>query len=557
MSGKENGYPWLAAYDEGVPHSLQYPEKTVFQLLQEVAEEHPEKTALVFFGRRITYRELARYIDALAAALTEMGVEKGKKVALLLPNCPQYVIAYYAALRLGAVVVPVNPLNTERELEYIFRHAGVRAAVALNLLAARLEKAKERAGAPEKVIYTSLADFLPFPLNLLYPFKQKMEPAAREAVKKGAGLKELLGRTGVKAPPPAEVDVFKDLAVLIYTSGTTGVPKGVMLSHYALVVNAHHCISWVDMGQSRGSDSVLGVLPIFHGFGMSVCMNAALLSGSSAILVPRYNPGELLKIIHRQRPTLFSGVPTMYIGLINHPDLRRYDLSSLRGCFVGAAPLPPEVKKKFEELTGSRLMEGYGLTEAVTAKCANPYRGVNKTGSVGVPFPDTVMRIVDVETGERELPPGEVGEIVLKSPDLMLGYYEMPAETAAAIRNGWLYTGDIGYMDEDGYFYIVERKKDLIITGGFNVYPREVEDVLYAHPAVKEACVVGVPDDYRGEAVKAFVVLRDGAACTEEEIISFCRERLVPYKVPRSVEFRQELPKSAIGKILRRELRGG
>ncbi|MGB9846384.1 MAG: AMP-binding protein, partial [Desulfotomaculales bacterium] len=242
---------------------------------------------------------------------------------------------------------------------------------------------------------------------------------------------------------------------------------------------------------------------------------------------------------------------------INHPDLRRYDLSSLRGCFVGAAPLPPEVKRRFEELTGSRLMEGYGLTEAVTAKCANPYRGVNKTGSIGVPFPDTVMRIVDVETGERELPPGEVGEIVLKSPDLMLGYYEMPAETAAAIRDGWLYTGDIGYMDEDGYFYIVERKKDLIITGGFNVYPREVEDVLYAHPAVKEACVVGVPDDYRGEAVKAFVVLRDGAACTEEEIISFCRERLVPYKVPRSVEFRQELPKSAIGKILRRELRGG
>jgi len=277
--------------------------------------------------------------------------------------------------------------------------------------------------------------------------------------------------------------------------------------------------------------------------------------GASVILLPRYQPGEVLKAIHRQRPTLFAGVPAMFTGLINQPGLNRYDLSSLRGCFVGAASLPPEVKRRFEDLTGGRLMEGYGLTEAVTAKCANPYRGVNKTGSIGIPFPDTVMRIVDAETGTRDLPPGEVGEIVLKSPDMMLGYYGRPEETAQTIRDGWLYTGDLGYMDRDGYFYIVDRKKDLIITGGFNVYPREVEDVLYMHQAVKEACVIGVPDGYRGETVKAFVVLKENMTAGPDDVIAFCRQNLLPYKVPRQVEFCPDLPKSAIGKVLRRILK--
>ena len=604
MSRQKGEFPWLAAYDEHVPPGLHYPEKPLWQLFKEAAQKYPDRPALIFFGKKITYRELAGAVDSLAAALGGLGVGKGTRAALLLPNCPQYVLAYYALLQRGATVVPVNPLNTERELEYIFRDAGVKVAFVINLLAERLEKVRQRCQAPGQVVYTSIADFLPFPLNFLYPLQQKMSPAAKAAVKKGLPFKSLLTRaakapaaaTGTKAAPdpaaptaatgaaatpaataataataaaetaaaapaapapmtaaaPGEVDIFRDLAVLIYTSGTTGVPKGVMLSHYALIVNAYQCRSWVGIGEN---DSILGVLPIFHGFGMSVCLNAPLVSGATSILLPRYKPEELLSAIHRYRPTLFAGVPTMYIGLINHPDLPRYNLSSLRGCFAGAASLPPEVKKKFEELTGARLMEGYGLTEAVTAKCANPYEGVNKTGSIGIPFPDTVMKIVDADTGLKELPPGEVGEIVLKSPDLMLGYYKKPEETAATVRDGWLYTGDVGYMDADGYFYVVERKKDLIITGGFNVYPREVEDVLYAHPAVKEACVVGVPDEYRGEAVKAFVVRREGVVCTEEEIIVFCREHLVPYKVPRQVEFRKELPKSAIGKILRKELR--
>ncbi|OAT87089.1 long-chain-fatty-acid--CoA ligase [Desulfotomaculum copahuensis] len=552
MDSPPGALPWLSAYDPDVPARLDYPDKPVFALLKENVRRHAERTALIFYGKKISYGQLGGYVDRLAGALKQLGTGPGDRVALILPNCPQYVIAYYAVLQLGAVVVPVNPLSTERELTHIVRDAGVRLAIALNLLAGRMENVRTAlrdAGSPllEQVIYASMPEFLPFPLNLLYLLKQKSPPACRH----GLRFRPLLNGSPALACA-ASADVRRAPAVLIYTGGTTGKPKGVMLSHYALVVNAWQCRAWVN---TAPADRLLAVLPIFHGFGMSVCMNSILLSGGAAILLPRYQPGEILKAVHRHRPTLFAGVPTMFTGLINQPDLSRYDLSSLRGCFSGAASLPPEIKRRFEELTGGRLMEGYGLTEAVTAKCANPYRGVNKTGSIGVPFPDTVMRIVDAETGARELPPGEVGEIVLKSPDIMLGYYGRPEETAAVVRDGWLYTGDLGYMDADGYFYLVERKKDLIITGGFNVYPREVEDVLYMHPAVKEACVIGVPDGYRGETVVAFIVLRENAAAGADELIAFCRQNLLPYKVPRRVEFCPELPKSAIGKVLRRVLR--
>jgi long-chain acyl-CoA synthetase len=300
---------------------------------------------------------------------------------------------------------------------------------------------------------------------------------------------------------------------------------------------------------------MMGLLPIFHGFGMSVGMNTAIISGATCILLPRYDLEELLKAIHRFRPTLFAGVPTIYNAMINHPRLARYNLSSLRACYVGAAPLSPEIKLRFEELTGARLMEGYGLTEAVTAICANPYRGINKTGSIGIPFPDVVIKVMDAETGQKDLPPGEVGELVTRCKEVMLGYYNRPGETAEVLKEGWLYTGDLGYMDEEGYFYIVDRKKDLIITGGFNVYPREVEDVLYQHPGVNETSVIGVPDKYRGETVKAFVTLKEGCDTSAEEIVLFCRQHLLPYKVPRQVEICRELPKSAIGKILKKTLR--
>lgn len=546
--------PWLERYDPEVATSLAYPETPIFELFRKTVRESPGSRALVFFGKAINYGELGRLAESVAHALMKKGIGRGDRVALLLPNCPQFVIAYYSILMAGATVVPVNPLSTETELLHIFRDGEVRAVIALDLLAGRLESVRDRCRQAEEshllvnTYYTSLKEFMPFPINLLYPFKQKLPREARERLSRGDRLEDLWsGPPGISP----DVDIHKDTAVLIYTGGTTGKPKGVMLSHHNLVVNAMQCAAW---GNISTEDSILAVLPIFHGFGMSVCMNATVIKGGSCTLLPRYEVGDLLKSLHRYRPALFAGVPTMYNGLINHPDIKKYDLTSLRGCFVGAAALAPEIKRRFEDLTGGNLMEGYGLTEAVTAICCNPYQGVNKTGSIGIPFPDVIIKIRNPEDG-TDMPPGEVGELVIKAPDVMQGYYKRPEETAEALENGWLHTGDMGYMDEEGYFYIVDRKKDMIITGGFNVYPREVEDVLYQHPAVNEASVIGVPDQHRGEMVKAYVTLKEGCAAEQAEIISFCREHLLPYKVPRQVEIREDLPKSAIGKILKKTLR--
>ncbi len=548
--------PWLEHYDQEVPQAPTYPELSLDDLVEQIVRQDSQRIALIFMGKRLSYAELWGYVEKLSAALHEEGVAEGERVALLLPNCPQFVMSYYALLRLGATVVPINPLSTETELLHIMRDGQVKAAIALDLLIERLENVRkvcQEAGEGwlKNIYYTSLREFLPFPLNMLYPLRQKMSREGKKRLSEAGKFSELLDKKARLGPVP-QMDVHKDVAVLIYTGGTTGKPKGVMLSHYALVANAMQCSVW---GSMTREDSILTVLPIFHGFGMSVCMNASLLSGASAVLIPRFSVEDILKAVDRFQPTLFAGVPTMYIGLINHPRLVRYALTSLRGCFVGAAPLAPEVKRRFEELTGSRLMEGYGLTEAVTALCANPYRGVNKTGSIGLPFPDVIIQIRDVETGQRELAPGETGELVIQAPELMLGYHQRPQETAGALRDGWLFTGDLGYRDEEGYFFIVDRKKDMIITGGFNVYPREVEDVLYDHPAVREVSVLGVSDDYKGERVKAFVVLREGAQASQTELISFCRQHLLPYKVPVEIEFRQELPKTAIGKVLKRALR--
>jgi long-chain acyl-CoA synthetase len=524
------------------------------ELFRKTVGEKPGSRALMFFGKAVSYGELGGLAESAAQALMKTGISRGDRVALLLPNCPQFVIAYYGILMAGATVVPVNPLSTETELLHIFRDGEVKAVIALDLLAGRLESVRDRcreAGEAHLLVntyYTSLKEFMPFPLSLLYPLKQKLPPAARERLSGGGRFGDLLKDKPGKSPA---VDFCGDTAVLIYTGGTTGKPKGVMLSHHNLVVNAMQCAAW---GGISTEDSILAVLPVFHGFGMSVCMNATVINGGTCVLLPRYEVGDLLKSLHRYRPTLFAGVPTMYNGLINHPDIKKYDLTSLRGCFVGAAALAPEIKRRFEDLTGGNLMEGYGLTEAVTAICCNPYRGVNKTGSIGIPFPNVVMKIRDLEN-ERDLPPGEVGELIIQAPDVMLGYYNRADETAEALKDGWLHTGDMGYMDEEGYFYIVDRKKDMIITGGFNVYPREVEDVLYQHSAVNEASVIGVPDQHRGEMVKAYVTLKEGCAAAPEEIISFCREHLLPYKVPRQVEIRGELPKSVIGKILKKTLR--
>jgi len=536
-------YPWAKHYPPHVPLNLIYPEKSLYELFREKAWNN-ENPALIFFNTRISYQKLLEYTENLALNLKKLNLAPGDRVGVMLPNSPQYVIVYLALMAAGIIAVPLNPLLSERELQFIVDDAGVKAIFALTLFT---DKLKNFTGV--KKIYTSVADFLSFPLNFLYKLKEK-EPEISYDLKEIFAFLPFLKTTGEFTYQKTR-DLKNDPAVIIYTSGTTGKPKGVMLSEYALVVNAWHVKAWGDL---TSRDIMLTILPIFHGFGMSVGMNAPLLAGSTIVLMPRFSVEEFFKGVAKHRPTLFAGVPTMFVAMLNHKDLTKYDLSSFRGCFVGAAAMPPEVKEQFEKLTGAQILEGYGLTEAVTAKCCNPYRGVNKTGSIGIPFPDTVMEIVDAFTGEP-LPPGEIGEIRLKSPDLMLGYYQNDEATREVLKDGWLYTGDIGKMDEDGYFYIVDRKKDLIITGGFNVYPREVEDVLYSHPEVKEACVLGAPDPYYGEIVKAYVVLKEGAKTSVEDLKAFCRENLTHYKVPKVIELKEDLPKSAIGKILRRALK--
>ncbi len=540
--------PWLRHYDAAVPHHLDYPSIPLYRLLDDSAARQPDHPCTNFFGKRMSYRAVKEASDRLAASLQAMGVQPGDRAALLLPNSPQFVIAYYAILKAGAVVVPLNPLYTEHELAFHLGDSGAQTAITIPKF---LDKVTGLVGKTplQRVIYTRVADYLPLPLNLGSRLQERgqMRAVDRQSVVHFASLLQ-------DAPPagwqPAPVDPHS-LAVLIYSGGTTGVAKGIMLSHYALAANAHQLRAWVSL-DARGR--ILAVLPLFHGFGMSVTMNAPLLAGGEIITLPRFQAENVLKAIQEWKPTFFVGVPAMFGAFSSVPTLDKYNLRSVKGIFVGAAPLTAAVKEEFERRSGARLIEGYGLTEAVTAIMANPYQGQHKVGSIGLPFPDVDMKIVALD-GSGDLPPGETGEIVLRSPTLMLGYYNQPAATAEAVRDGWLYTGDVGHMDADGYFTITDRKKELIIVGGFNVFPREVDEVLAQHPAVLEAAVIGVPDERLGERVKACVVLREGETATAEEIIAFCRERLVAYKAPAEVEFRSSLPKSMIGKVLRRELR--
>jgi len=475
-------------------------------------------------------------------------------VVLLLPNSPQFLVAYYGLLKAGSVIVPLNPLSTGRELEFYLTDSGATVAITIPLF---LDKVVSiRGKTPLKhIVYSRLADFLPFPLNLVQGFREHRLMRGLD----GAALvdfKELLKQT-LRPDWHPELVQPEEMAVLIYSGGTTGVAKGIMLSHFNLVANVHQIVAW---GGLTDNQKMLAVLPLFHGFGMSVTMNAPVFAGGEIVLVPRFNAKQVAKVIQRHRPSFFIGVPTMFVQLSNLPDIHRYDFSSLEGIFVGAAPLTHAIKEEFEgklkvtSKRGGRMIEGYGLTEAVTAIMANPYQGLHKVGSIGIPFPDVDVKIAGLEDG-RDLPQGELGEIVLRSPTVMLGYYRNAEETRKAIVNGWLYTGDIGYVDGDGYFYITDRKKELIIVGGFNVFPREIDELVYQHPKVKEGITVGIPDPRKGERIKVYVVLKEGETATPEEFIAYFKERLTPYKVPSEVEFRRELPKSMIGKILRRALR--
>lgn len=546
--------PWLALYPQQVPHSIDYPRKPLQQFLREAAEQFPQKTAIHFLGKELTYKEIYEQAIKLASYLQQLGLQKGDRVSIMLPNCPQAVISYYAVLFAGGIVVQTNPLYTERELEYQLNDSGAKVIISLDLLYPRITKVKAHTKI-EHVIITSIKDYLPFPKNVLYPFVQKKQTGMIVRVKHEGDCHLFTKALSLASGKVKETDVdpIEDIALLQYTGGTTGFPKAAMLTHYNLTANTFMCAKWMYKCE-RGNESILGVLPFFHVYGMTAVMNLSIMEGYKMILLPKFDVETTLKTIEKQRPTLFPGAPTIYIALLNHPNLKKYDLSSIKICISGSAPLPVEVQEQFEAVTGGKIIEGYGLTEASPVTHSNfIWDGKRIKGSVGVPWPDTEAMIVSLETGER-VNVNEIGEIVVRGPQVMKGYWNRPEETAATLRDGWLYTGDLGYMNEEGYFFVVDRKKDMIIASGYNVYPREVEEVLYEHPKVQEAVVIGVPDAYRGETVKAFVVIKEGETCTEEELDQFMRSKLAAYKVPRIYEFRKELPKTAVGKILRRAL---
>jgi len=546
--------PWVGHYPLRVSPSYEYPKMNAARFLLDAADKYPRKEALDFLGKSYSYAELLRQCRKMANALKALPIVKGDRVAIMLPNCPQAVIAYYGALMAGAIVVQTNPLYTDRELHAQLADSGARVLVTLDLLMPRVAAARENTQLAH-IIVTSLGHGLPFPKSWLYPIKRR---------KAHPRLKVDYGKNGVvrwrswlarskDTPICEEVDAEQDLAMIQYTGGTTGQAKGVMLTHGSLIANTMQVNAWC-YGLEEGKERYLAVLPLFHVFGLTVLLNQGIYRAGTLILVPRFDLKMVLDAIRRKRPTVFPGAPTMYIGLLNYPDTQGGDLGSIRVCISGAAPLPREVQEKFETRSGGRLIEGYGLTEAAPVTHCNPLWGFRKSGTIGVPLPDTDARIVGPDSLEP-LPPGEIGELAVKGPQVMAGYWQRPEETAAVLQDGWLRTGDLGTMDEDGFFTIIDRIKDVILAGGFNVYPREVEEVLFEHPAVKVASVIGVPDEYRGETVKAFVVLKEGWQVSEMQLDKWCRDRLAAYKVPRQYEFRGDLPITMIGKVLRRQLK--
>ncbi len=546
--------PWVSFYEPGITASLTYPDVPLAGILAQTAAKFPNQTALSFFGTTITYGELDRLVNRFAHALRGLGVQKGDRVALMLPNIPQMVIAYYGTLRIGAVAVATNPLYHSHELEVQLRDSGAKVLVAVDMFYPVIEPVLPKVLVKD-LILCGIKDYLPFPLSLLYPLKARIEKQW-VPVKRVPPIHDFLDLLR-KAPaevPAADV-TQNDIAILQYTGGTTGIPKGAVLTHRNLVVNATQCRAWLTI-RDEGKEKILSVIPFFHVYGMTTAMNFGILIGAELILLPKFHTKEVLQVIHKKRPTIFPGIQAMYLAIGNYMRTHKYDLTSIKAAISGAGPLMKEVQERFESLTKSRIVEGYGLSEASPVTHANPIFGRRKSGTIGLPWPDTDARIMDLETGTRELGIGEIGELVVRGPQIMQGYWNKPEETAQALRGGWLHTGDIARRDEEGYFTIVDRIKDMIKTVGENVYPREVEEVLYSHPKVKEAVVVGVPhEEFLGEKIKAYIVLKDGISATKEEIIDYCRQELSKFKVPKEIEFRDQLPKTLVGKVLRRVLR--
>lgn len=544
---------WYHHYDPRVPRTIAYPDDCLPFFLQKNASNFPNIVATEFFGAKLTYAALWNQILSFANALNRLGLRPGDKVAIMLPNCPQAIIAYYATLWLGGVVVTTNPLYVEREMEFQWADAEATYAIVLDHLYPKVERVLPGLKI-QKVIVTSIKDYLPRLLKLLYPLKarQKKLFTAVPYSDRVLSFSQLVRRT---SPEPLPFAGNPDgIAALQYTGGTTGTPKGVMLSHRNILANVLQLAAWVP-DLRRGEERFLAILPFFHVFGMTVAMNLPLYMGCTTIVVPRFEVNEFLNLLKKSRPTLFPGVPSIFVAIVGAPQARSYDLSSIRLCITGSAPMPVEVLRRFEELTGCIILEGYGLSEASPVTHANPIGGQRKVGSIGIALPDTDCKVVDLDLGVEEKPCGEIGELLVRGPQVMQGYWKLPQESVNTLREGWLYTGDIARIDEDGYVFIVDRKKDMIISSGYNVYPREIDEVLYEHPKVLDAVAIGVPDPYRGETVKAYVVLKPGESVSEEEIIQFSKARLAAYKVPRLVEFRQSLPKSMVGKVFRKELR--
>ncbi len=550
--------PWLQHYDEGVPHSLDYPNILAHTFVESSAQDYPENPALVFKGHVINYRELNDLADRMAAGLAAMGVKKGDRVGLLMPNSSQFVIAFYGILKAGAIVVGTNTLYTAREIVHQMSDAGAETCILTSNFYRTFKEAQPDTRV-KNVIVSHIKDYTPGTVKMLFPLLALIKSdlkAHNVRLRDGdSWLVDLLDRYPASQRPKVDITP-EDVAMLTYTGGTTGVPKGAVNTHKALVVNTVVIKSWMPDVQ-MGKEIVLMAIPLFHVYGMVAGMSLGMSAAASLVLVPNPRDVEdLLDNIAKHRPTVYPGVPALY-NLINvNPRVKsgEVDVSSIRACISGSAPLMRETQETFERLTGGSLREGFGMSEAPTASMCNPMVGGNRTGSIGIPFPDVECRIVSLEDGVTDLPAGEEGELVIRAPNLMNGYWQMPTETANALRDGWLFSGDIARMDEDGFFYIVDRKKEMIKPSGFQVWPREIEEVLTQHPKILEAGVAGIPDEKRGETVKAWVVLHEGETATVEEIREFCREQLAPFKVPTQVEFRDELPKTTVGKVLRREL---
>jgi long-chain acyl-CoA synthetase len=552
--------PWLRYYEPDVPANIDYPASTIPEILELTSQKHPDYPAIIFKGNQMSFHELNAAVNRFGAGLQKLGVKKGDRIAVHLPNCPQYPIANLGALRVGAVVVPCNPLYQAYEMTHQLNDSGAQVIITLSSSYPVIRQVCTSTSL-RTIIVAEIKSYFPPMLKLLFTLLMEKKKGHRVSLK---GEKDTIWFTDFLQEAPAKPEPvsvsLEDIATLQYTGGTTGISRGAMLSHRNIMINAYQCKAWLNSPDAQ--ERTLSQVPLFHSYGMTTCMNLSVIIASTMIIVPDpRDTTDIIKTIDKYKPTLYPGVPAMYNAINNYPGLGRYDLTSIRACISGAAGLPVDVQEKFQKFTGSHLVEGYGLSEASPVTHANPVFGRNCIGSIGLPFPDTDVKIVDLDDGERPLDVGEIGELCIRGPQVMQGYWKMPEETAITLRPApdgglpWLHTGDIAVMDQDGYFKIVDRKKDMILgAGGYNVYPREIEDLLYTHPKVLEAGAVGIPSGEKGERVKVFVVLKPDVTATEDEIIKFCRENLAPYKVPKTVEFRDQLPKTMVGKILRREL---